>query len=167
MLMVEAEIAAGDWPMADWSALAHAACAAALAQTPRGGLARAGFAIEVAVRLTDDAEVQALNRQYRGKDAPTNILSFPMVQPDLLETLANTDDGEALLGDIALAAETVAREAAARDWPMVDHARHLIVHGMLHLLGYDHRDAPAGDHMEALERAACSVLGIADPYPGD
>ncbi|MGL4541492.1 MAG: rRNA maturation RNase YbeY, partial [Polymorphobacter sp.] len=155
MLTVEADIAAGDWVAAtDWTALAAKACAAALAQTPHAGIADLASAVEVSVRFSDDAEVRALNRDYRGKDKPTNVLSFPMVAPDLLDSLsssgANTDDGEILLGDIILAAETVAREAAEKHISIADHARHLIVHGLLHLLGYDHEDAGDADHMESL-----------------
>ena len=168
MLTVDADIASGDWaPATDWPALASAACAAALAQTPHAHLERAKYAVEVAVRLSDDAEVRTLNAQYRHKDSATNVLSFPMVQPDLIETLANSDDGEALLGDIVLAYETVAREAADKAIAVADHASHLIVHGMLHLLGYDHGDDHAGEQMESLERAACALIGVADPYATD
>jgi probable rRNA maturation factor len=120
--------------------------------------------IEVSVRLTDDAEVQTLNREYRHKDKPTNVLSFPMVQPDLLEGLANSDDGEVLLGDIVLARETCAREAEEKSVTFADHATHLIVHGTLHLLGYDHQGDSEAEAMEALERAILATLGIDDPY---
>ncbi len=165
MLTVDTEIAVGDWDDAtDWPALAAAAVAAALAQTAHAHLVDAAFAVEVAVRLTDDAEVRTLNAQYRGQDKPTNVLSFPMVQPDLLDGLANSDDGEALLGDIVLACETCAAEAAAKGVALVDHARHLIAHGTLHLLGLDHGDDAATAHMEALETAALATLGVADPY---
>ncbi|MGI4876157.1 MAG: rRNA maturation RNase YbeY [Janthinobacterium lividum] len=164
MLTIDTEIAAGDWGDADWEALASAACAAALAQTTHAHLDRAGYAVEVAVRLSDDAEVRTLNAQYRHQDKPTNVLSFPMVQPDLLEGLANSDDGEVLLGDIVLAYETCAAEAAAKGLALADHARHLIAHGMLHLLGLDHGDDATAEHMEALETAALATLGLADPY---
>lgn len=168
MLIVETAVADPGWPAAvDWANLARAAAVAALEQTPHAGLASAPFAVEVAVRLAADAEVRTLNRQYRGKDTPTNVLSFPMVQPDLLDGLAATDDGEVLLGDIVLAVETVAAEARAKAIPLEDHAAHLIVHGLLHLLGYDHGDDATAQHMEALERVACAGLGIADPYRGD
>ncbi len=165
MLTVETEIVAGDWDSAvDWPGLARAACAAALAQTPHAHLAHSGTSVEVAVRLTDDAEVHALNRQYRDKDAATNVLSFPMVQPDLLDGLSNSDDGEVLLGDIVLAATTIDREAAAKHIVPADHATHLIAHGMLHLIGMDHADDAAANGMEALEVAALATLGLADPY---
>lgn len=164
-LTVDTEVAAGEWDGGiDWSSLTAAAIAAALAQTPHAHLADAAFAVEVAVRLSDDAEVQALNARYRGQDKPTNVLSFPMVQPDLLAALADTDDGEVLLGDVVLAAETCAAEAAAKGITLDDHVRHLVAHGMLHLLGLDHGDDASAVHMEALERAALATIGVADPY---
>src|SRR5690606_12136364 len=95
---------------------------------------------------------------------PTNVLSFPQVQADLLDTLSNSDDGEILLGDIVLARETCTREAAEKAVSVADHATHLIVHGTLHLVGYDHLDDPAADAMEALEVKALASLGIANPY---
>lgn len=164
MLVVETSVASDGWPGDGWPQLAEAAVAAALAATPHAGLARARYDVEVAVRFTDDAEVQALNRQYRAKDKPTNVLSFPMVQPDLIESLADSDDGEVLLGDIVLAHGVCAAEAAAKGIALVAHATHLIVHGLLHLLGHDHGDDVAAERMEALERDVLAGLGIADPY---
>lgn len=168
MLTTETDITSPRWPAADWAALAAAAVAAALAPTPHGGLATLSATVEVSIRLTDDAEVQALNTQYRGKDKPTNVLSFSMVQPDLLDALADTDDGEILLGDIVLAAETCAREAAACGWALPAYAQHLIVHGTLHLIGYDHEQGETqAAEMEAIESAACRALGLPEPYPSD
>ena len=167
MLDVAASIAGGAWPDTDWTALAETACRAALAETPYAGLIDASFCCEVSIRLTDDAEVKTLNAQYRGKDKPTNVLSFPMVQPDLLEGLANSDDGEVLLGDIVLADGVVAREAAERGIGITDHATHLIVHGLLHLVGYDHAHDAEAEAMEEMERRALGSLGIANPYAGE
>jgi len=165
MLTVDTDIAGGDWPAAtDWPALAATACAAALAQSAHAHLGHAGYAVEVAVRLTTDADVQTLNAQYRHQDKPTNVLSFPMVAADSLDALANDGDGEVLLGDIILAAETCATEAEAKSMALADHARHLIAHGMLHLLGLDHGDDATAAHMEGLETAALATLGLADPY---
>ncbi len=167
MLTTETDVASPAWPAADWEELAAAAVAAALAQSPWGGLAESPIDIETSIRLTDDAEVHGLNRQYRGKDKPTNVLSFPMVAPDLLDSLANTDDGEVLLGDIVVALETSAREAVEKAWPLAGYVQHLIVHGTLHLLGYDHETGDAdANAMEALESAACRSLGLPDPYAG-
>ena len=164
MLSVETH-AATPWPDAvDWDARAAEAAAAALALTPFAALADAAPLVEIAIRLTDDAEVQTLNRDFRGKDRPTNVLSFPQVQDDLLEGLANSDDGEILLGDIVLARETCAREAEEKGVSLADHATHLIVHGTLHLVGYDHMDDPSAAAMEALEVKALASLGIANPY---
>ena len=164
MLSVETH-AATPWPGAlDWDTRAAEAAAAALALTPFAALADAAPLVEIAIRLTDDAEVQTLNRDFRGKDKPTNVLSFPQVQDDLLEGLANSDDGEILLGDIVLARETCAREAEEKGVSLADHATHLIVHGTLHLVGYDHMDDPSAAAMEALEVKALASLGIANPY---
>lgn len=153
------------WPQGDWEALALQATDVTLAATPYATFATMSATVEISLRLTSDAEVQTLNRQYRGKDKPTNVLSFPMVQPDLIETLANTDDGEVLLGDIVLAHETCAREAADRNVPLEAHATHLIVHGVLHLLGYDHMNDAEAEAMEAIERHVMAALGLHDPYP--
>jgi probable rRNA maturation factor len=112
---------------------------------------------EVSVLLADDAEARALNERWRGVDKPTNVLSFPAAAPD--KTAAAP-----LLGDIAVAFETVEREAAEEGKTFTDHAAHLVVHGFLHLLGFDHQGAGEADRMEAIEARALARLGIADPY---
>lgn len=164
--MIEVAVARENaWPKAiDWDALADRAVSAALHASAYGWIAKRQFFTEVSVRLTDDEEVRTLNRDYRHKDKPTNVLSFPMVQRDLLEALANSDDGEVLLGDIVLAAGVCAREAAEKGVAMETHATHLIVHGLLHLLGYDHEGDAEAEAMEAIERAALASLGLDDPY---
>lgn len=155
----------GGWPEEqDWKRLAVQAVQAAFAQTPHDELRRKPVAVEISVKLTSDAEVQGLNRAYRDKDAPTNVLSFPMVPHDLIETLTNSDDGEVLLGDIVLARETCAREAEEKGVAFADHATHLIIHGALHLLGYDHMVEHEAEEMEAMEVRALAALGISDPY---
>ena len=162
--MIETAIIDEGWPVADWETLAAAAVETAIKASPHGDLATLDAVVEVSVRLTSDAEVRTLNGQYRSKDVPTNVLSFPMVQRDLLTGLANSDDGEILLGDIVLARETCAREAEERGVTLEAHASHLIVHGTLHLLGYDHVDDAQGDGMEALERTIMATLQLHDPY---
>ena len=153
------------WPEQDWDALADRAARAAIDRTPQGELLTIPAAVEISLRLTSDDEVHTLNRQYRQKDKPTNVLSFPMVQPDLLETVTqNSDDGEVLLGDIVLAHGVCAAEAAERGIAIETHATHLIVHGVLHLLGYDHMTDHEAEAMEAIETDALASLGIADPY---
>jgi probable rRNA maturation factor len=112
--------------------------------------------VEVSLAFVDDAAVQDLNRDWRGQDKPTNVLSFPAPDPQA--------PGPRLLGDVALAYDTVAREAADEAKPLADHAVHLIVHGTLHLLGYDHESDGEAAAMEALEVEALARLGIADPY---
>ena len=127
MLSVETH-AATPWPDAiDWEARAGEAVAAALALTPYASLADAAPLVEVAVRLTDDAEVHTLNREWRERDKPTNVLSFPMLERGELEALASDGPPE-MLGDIALAHETCAREAAEKGISLEAHAAHLIVH---------------------------------------
>ena len=148
----------------DWEKLATEAVAAAIRISPFAEMLTAAYMAEVSIRLTDDAEVQALNRQYRDKDKPTNVLSFPMVQDDLLGGLANSDDGEVLLGDIILARGVCEREAAEKGVATAEHATHLIVHGTLHLLGFDHIADDEADKMEDIERAALAALGLDDPY---
>lgn len=156
------------WPVGDWEALAIRAVEAAVRATPDAGLADAAATVEVSVRLTSDDEVHALNRQYRGKDKPTNVLSFPMVQADLLETVSqNSDDGEVLLGDIVLAHGVCAAEAGEKGIEIEAHAAHLIVHGTLHLLGYDHQGSAEAEEMESLERDIMARLGLHDPYHKD
>ncbi|WP_373489364.1 rRNA maturation RNase YbeY [Blastomonas sp.] len=168
--MIDTEVStASEWPAdTDWQALVSNAVTAALGVSPQGSLVTAPFAVSVSVHLGSDAEVQALNRDYRDKDQPTNVLSFPMVDLDLLPALANTDakngGGEVLLGDIMLAYETCAREAADKSIALADHAVHLTIHGTLHLVGYDHGNDAEAEHMEALEVKALAKLGIDNPY---
>lgn len=157
--------ASPDWPTnIDWEGLAERAVRAALSQTSQDVIVKSDAAVEVSIRLSDDAEVQGLNASFRGKDKPTNVLSFPMMQIDLIETIVNSDDGEVLLGDIILAHETCAREAAERGISLSNHATHLIVHGTLHLLGHDHEDDAEAEAMEMVEIRALETLGIDDPY---
>ena len=152
------------WPETDWETLAQRAVTAAIVHSPYASFATEETFYEVAVKLTDDDEVHGLNRAYRDKDRPTNVLSFPMVQADLLEATANTDDGEVLLGDIVLAEGVCSREAAEKGISIADHAAHLIVHGTFHLLGYDHMEDAEAEAMEALETQSLISLGISDPY---
>ena len=164
--MIRLELSREDpWPEADWTALADRAARAAIERTPHGDLVTSPALVEISVRLATDEEVRTLNAQYRGKDKPTNVLSFPMVQPDLIDTVSqNSDDGELLLGDIVLAHGVCVAEAAERGISVEHHATHLLVHGTLHLLGYDHGDDDEAEGMEAIERQALAALGIADPY---
>ena len=112
--MIQIELSREDpWPEGEWEAIARRAAEAAIGRTPQGPLLTTEALVEISVRLTTDDEVHALNKQYRGKDKPTNVLSFPMVQSDLLDTVSqNSDDGELLLGDIVLAYGVCAAEAS-------------------------------------------------------
>ncbi|MDZ4138639.1 MAG: rRNA maturation RNase YbeY [Erythrobacter sp.] len=148
------------WPAGEWEALAERAAQAA----GEGEPLLANPRLMASLLFTSDAEVHALNREWRQRDKPTNVLSFPMLERDELNQL--TPDGPpAMLGDIALAYETCAREAADKGVSLEAHAAHLIVHGLLHLAGHDHVDSDAqAEQMEALETAILAKLGIADPY---
>ena len=111
---------------------------------------------ELTIRLVDADESQTLNRDYRGKDAPTNVLSFPFEAPPGLEL--------PLLGDLVICHPVVVREAREQDKSLIDHYAHMVVHGTLHLLGHDHIEDEEADLMEGLERSILAGLGIDDPY---
>lgn len=149
-----------DWPPGDWADLAERVTEAARAVAPE----LANERLIASILFTSDEEVHALNREWRGKDKPTNVLSFPMLERDALLSLA-ADGPPEMLGDIALAHETCAREAAEKGVALADHAAHLVLHGLLHLAGHDHEISDAdAEAMEALEVKALALMGIADPY---
>lgn len=146
------------WP----GAVGHVRDAArtALDSTPSGPISDSDPAVELTIVLAGDDEVQRLNRDYRGIDKPTNVLSF-----------GGAGDGRqrargepVILGDVVLARETVVAEAAAQGKSIADHSLHLVIHGILHLLGHDHESAREADAMEALEIELLALLGVANPY---
>jgi probable rRNA maturation factor len=168
MIRVESD-ASGDWDSSTpWSEIAAEAVPAAVAASAHAGLIDSGLCVEISVKFTEDSEVRSLNAAYRGKDKPTNVLSFPMFEAELLDSLVLADGGEVLLGDIVLAAGVCAAEAKEKGISIRDHAAHLVVHGTLHLLGYDHElGEEEAEAMEAVERTALAALGVADPYPAE
>lgn len=131
---------------------------ATLRQAARAALAAARSlpqgTYQVTLVLTDDGEMRTLNRTWRGKDAATNVLSFP----------AGDLGAQGFLGDVVLAYETTSKEAREQTIALRDHVSHLVVHGVLHLLGFDHIEDDAAEWMEAVERTALATLGIGDPY---
>ncbi|HJR82605.1 MAG TPA: rRNA maturation RNase YbeY [Sphingomicrobium sp.] len=163
--MLEIDIEADEeWDSStDWPVLVRRAAEAAIAESAFPQLAEAERKVELSVRLTGDDEVRALNSHWRGKDKPTNVLSFPMADERDLG-LANVAEQELLLGDIILARGVCEREAADKRIPVERHAAHLLVHGTLHLLGCDHQDDRDAADMEHREIRALARLGIADPY---
>ena len=128
------------------------AAAAGALSTPPG---------EVSIVLTDDSAIRLLNREWRGIDQPTNVLSFPALQPT---GAIGPDDAPRMLGDIAIAFETTRREADEEQKPFDHHLSHLAVHGFLHLIGYDHENDDDAETMEALETEILAQLGIPNPY---
>jgi len=149
--LIDIEIAAEGWTSAlpDAEALARAAAEATFAV-----LARQDGALDgVAILLADDSTVQELNARFRGQDKPTNVLSFPAAE-----------NPEGHLGDVVLALEVCAREAAEQGKPLGWHLQHLVAHGVLHLVGYDHMDDAEAEEMEGLERVILAGLGAPDPY---
>ncbi|MDB5542256.1 MAG: rRNA maturation factor [Devosia sp.] len=150
-LSIAFAVNAEGWPD-DLEAVAETAIREALKQSK----ARMAGVAEVSVVLTDDAEQRQLNHQWRGFDKSTNVLSFPQIEP--------FSPVMGLLGDITLARETVAREAEDLGVTFEAHYTHLLVHGFLHLLGYDHIEEDDAAEMEGLETSILATLGIADPY---
>lgn len=149
-----------DWPSGDWEALAERAAEAAGTAEPLLANSR----LLASLLFTSDEEVHVLNREWRERDKPTNVLSFPMLERKEIGGLA-PEGAPVMLGDIALAHETCAREAAEKGITLEAHAAHLIVHGLLHLAGHDHVESDEqAEAMERLETAILAKLGIADPY---
>lgn len=141
--------------------LCRIAAYTAVREGEKNVLPRYGERAELVVVLADDMIVQALNRDYRGQNKPTNVLSFtpldaPVSLPVPSETLA--------LGDIIIALQTTVHEAEQQAIPLADHLQHLVVHGTLHLLGYDHQEDATAEAMEYLETRILAQLGVADPY---
>ena len=163
MILVEAD-AGEEWDSrTDWEALARRAVLAAVSASRHRSLIDSEVAVEVSVRFTSDKEVKSLNAGYRSKDKPTNVLSFPLVEPDMLGAVPA--GGEVLLGDAVLAYGVCAAEAAEKGVAVATHAAHLVVHGTLHLLGYDHATSDEdAEEMERIERDALATIGISDPY---
>jgi len=163
-MMLEIDIESDEeWDSStDWSLLVRRAAESALAESAFPQLANGPRPVEISVRLASDEQVRALNAEWRGKDKPTNVLSFPFIEADELD---NPGEGpELMLGDIVLAKGVCEREAAEKAIPVETHATHLLVHGTLHLLGYDHLDDDQATDMEDREVRALARLGIDDPY---
>lgn len=152
---IDIAVEAGDWPARPaLRRLTKAAVAAAMEELAAPGAGRP----ELSILFTDDASIRRLNAEWRGKDKPTNVLSFPAFPVEPGNPLPP------LLGDVALAYETVAREAALEGKPFEHHLTHLIVHGVMHLAGHDHEEDGEAEAMEAAERRALARLAIPDPY---
>jgi probable rRNA maturation factor len=171
-LDISFSLESGDWETAatDVEGLVEAAARAAFEVAEKPEILDGDAPVEMSLVLADDALVQTLNRDYRDKDKPTNVLSFALLD-DLEDTDEDADDVLArdggmpiLIGDVILAFETVQREALEQGKSFEDHLTHLVIHGVLHLLGYDHQSDPDADRMERLETSILARMGIADPY---
>lgn len=158
---MQLELDIEDWPEGDWEGIAMRAADAIASLSPELGNPR----LLTSLLFTSDARVHELNREWRQRDKPTNVLSFPMMEREDLVHLDPEGGPPEMLGDIALAAETCAREAGEKGITADDHVAHLIIHGLLHLAGHDHE---ISDHdaekMEALEVKALALMGVANPY---
>jgi probable rRNA maturation factor len=145
----------------DWQALPDAddIVRRAIALAASGAVMSHRHGTELSVLLCDDQSIAKLNARWRGQNRPTNVLSFPATPP-----VPGGQDGPVILGDIAIAYETAAREAAEQGKTVADHLAHLAIHGFLHLLGYDHQMDGEAEHMEQLERDILARIDIADPY---
>ena len=148
------------WPASDWEDLVDRASASLKQVAPELANPR----LSASLLFTSNDEVHTLNREWRERDKPTNVLSFPMLERDELLGLA-PEGPPVLLGDVALAYETCAREAAEKGVPLHNHAAHLVIHGLLHLAGHDHERGTAdAEAMEELEVKALALIGVPDPY---
>jgi probable rRNA maturation factor len=159
---IDVTAACNDWSLTCPAAEQLAREAARLALVE--GMAASGLAlpgpVELGIILADDTEQHRLNRDFRCQDAPTNVLAFPAWEMGM----PVPPGAPVLLGDVVLALETVAREAAEQEKPLANHLAHLVVHGVLHLLGYDHPTAVEAVRMESLETSILAKLGVPDPY---
>ena len=160
-ISVEVSVHCDAWLAACPEAEAVAAAAARAALAHAEGKP-AGMPLLLGLILTDDAEQRRLNRTYRGRDAATNVLSFALIGP--AADPAAPAGAPVLLGDVVLAFATIEREATQQQKKLADHLRHLVVHGVLHLLGFDHENAADAAVMEALEVEILERLGVPDPY---
>jgi probable rRNA maturation factor len=158
--VVDALVEDGRWTEAGLEAVAERAARATLAAVGRDPELH-----EIGLLACGDARIAELNAAFRGKPQPTNVLSWPAFTPPVPEEPPGLPgEGPLFLGDLALGYETCAREAAAAGIPLADHAAHLVVHGVLHLLGHDHADDPEAEAMEALETNVLASMGVANPY---
>ena len=160
---MQIDLAIEHWPAGEWEALAERTAGETAHLAPELANAR----LVTSVLFTSDEEIHALNREWRDRDKPTNVLSFPMLErTDLIHL--DPDGPPEMLGDIALAHGVCAREAAEKGVPLADHAAHLLVHGLLHLAGHDHElGEEQAEAMEDLEVKVLARMGIADPYRRD
>lgn len=147
------------WEAADVPRVAERAARAGLAAVGRDPDQH-----EIGLLLCDDAKMTELNREFRGMDRPTNVLSWPAFAGEVPVTPGEPGEGPVFLGDIALGYETCAREAEAAGVPLADHAAHLVVHGVLHLLGHDHAADDPAEAMEEIETKVLASMGVANPY---
>ena len=158
---VDIDIEAAGWGAVLGDDFEGAVSAVVQAALRDGGLTRAA---EVGIRFTDDATVRQLNRDYRGRDKATNVLSFALSEAGEASESAEPGSPPLMLGDLVLGLETVLVESEGQQKAPSDHTYHLLIHGALHLMGYDHQTKAEADRMESLETRLCARFGIADPY---
>lgn len=162
---IAVEVTVDDWHLAIGDGQTPQSLAIEAAQATLA-LAGPSTPVEIGVRLTDDSEIRVLNREYRGHDRATNVLSFGLADSAEARVpgLRGPQGVPELLGDVVAAYETCAKEAEEQGKSIADHVRHMVVHGVLHLLGYDHENEADAARMEKLERQILEQMGVPDPY---
>lgn len=164
--MIEIDIIIGaDWDgNIDWYGLSEQSVATAIKYSNYNEIIDIDHIVSISISLSNNDEVHSLNHQYRGKDKPTNILSFPMLHKDELANINQNIIPEILLGDLILSYQICHNEAQEKNIRLTDHFQHLIIHGILHLLGYNHIEDDDAEKMQSIEIYGLNILGIDNPY---
>jgi len=164
-IMIEIDLDIGDWDkQVNWHMLCEKSIYSIIENSSYSDITHSSYKFSISITLSSNDHVCTLNKQYRGKDKPTNILSFPMIEPKILENINAINTPESLLGDLVLSHEICKEEAKDKEIAIEAHFQHLIAHGMLHLLGYDHIEDEDAEIMQNIEINALNEINIDNPY---